>query len=280
MADITQRDVMLLFTMALAIVSMSFVFPSLGLADESVDANDIPEFAIDTSRFDFTSEFPDAPGSPSTGELAWVEEREDQLNQVWLRGDTSGGVEMVLLAPTAEDDPVEVLINEWNSSSAVEDTDTFTFNESDLDEEQVFVDEELGFRLRLEPLTIDRDAGEYVVRYEVIAQQVDAGWLEGVPVIGGVVEGTQATAATLVWFAEVAVWAVTYLFELIANAAGIAADVTTYLVGLLTWMSTTYAAVVASAGSWVAVFVALPGIIFSTVLGKLIIIGIGLLPTT
>jgi len=279
MADITQRDVMLLFTMALAIVSMSFVFPSLGLADESVDANDIPEFSINESRFQFGGSFPTAPGSPSTGELSWINGSNDQLNQVWLRGDTSGGVEMALLPPSSSTDPVQVIINEWSSGS-VTYSERFNFTQSDVGNETVFVNESLGYRLTLEPMTIDRDAGDYVIRYEIIAQQVDAGWLEGVPVLGTAVKGAQATAATLAWFVDIAVWAITYLFEIIANTAGVAADVTVYLVGLMAWLSTTYTSIVAAAGSWAAVFLALPGIIFSAVLAKLIIIGIGLLPTT
>ena len=278
--DITQRDVMLLFTMGLAVVAMSFIFPSLGIGGEQVQENEIPELDVNASQFDFTGERPPPPGAPNTGDLEWRADRDEQLNQVWLRGDTSGGVEMALLPPSSESDPVQVVINEWNSSGAVADTDTFNFTESDVGNTSVFVDEELGYRITLEPLTIDRDAGDYTIRYEVLAQTTDAGWLSGVPVVGAAVEGAQATAATLGWFVELSVWALTYVFELLANAVAIGSTVAIYFVSLITWLLTTYTSIVASAPGWVSVFVALPGILLGAVLGKIVIIAAGLLPTT
>lgn len=278
--DITQRDVMLLFTMGLAVVSMSFVFPALGLADDSVSQNEIPEFSVNESRFDFAGEAPPAPGSPRTDELSYDESRSEQFNQVWLNGDTSGGVEVALLPPTGNtstSDPLQIIINEWSSGSV---TYSERLNFTAEEQSEIFVNESLGYEMEFTALSINDSAGYYEVRYDIRAQVVNSGWLSNVPVLGSAVEAGQATAATLGWFIEIAIWAVSWVFQLIGNAAAIAADVAIYLVGLMAWLTTTYTAIVASASSWVAVFVALPGILLSAVLAKLVIIGVGLLPTT
>jgi hypothetical protein len=277
--DITQRDVMLLFTMGLAVVAMSFIFPSLGIGGDQVTENEIPELDVNASQFDFTGERPPPPGAPNTGDLEWRDDRDEQLNQVWLRGDTSGGVEMALLPPSGPNDSVQVTINEWSSGSVVYD-ERLNFSQSDVGNTSVYYNQSLGYRMTFEPLLIDRDAGDYTIRYEVLAQVTDAGWLSGVPVIGAAVEGAQATAATLGWFVELAVWALTYVFELLANAVVLASTVAVYFVSLITWLLTTYTSIVASAPGWVSVFVALPGILLGAVLGKIVIIAAGLLPTT
>lgn len=278
--DITQRDVMLLLTMGVAVVSMSLVFPSLGLADETVSENDIPEFSINESRFQFAGEAPPAPGSPRTDELSYDESRDEQFNQVWLRGDTSGGVEVALLPPTGDttsSDPLQIVINEWSSGSV---TYSERLNFTSEGQQEVFVNESIGYEMTFTALNVSDSAGYYEVRYNIRAQVVDSGWLSGVPVLGTAVEAGQATVAVLGWLIEILIWSIQWLFQLIGNAAAIAADVGIYLVRLITWLATTYAAIVASAGSWVSVFVALPGILLSAVLAKLVIIGVGLLPTT
>jgi len=279
--NISQRDVMLLLTMGLAVVSMSFVFPALGLADESVSENEIPEFNVEPDRFEFAGEAPPAPGSPRTDELTWDDSRDDQFNQVWLEGDTTGGVEVALLPPdgdnATESDPLQITINEWDSGS-VSYTERLNFTSEG--QERVLINESLGYEMTFESLTVDGDAGVYEVRYDIRSQVVDSGWLSNVPVLGSAVEAGQATAATLGWFIEIAIWAIQWIFQLIGNAVAVGADVGVYLVTLITWLATTYASIVASANSWVAVFVALPGILLSAVLAKLVIIAVGLLPTT
>lgn len=276
MPDITQQDVMLLLTMGLAVVSMSFVFPALGLADESVDANEIPEFTVDTARFDFAGDFPEAPGNPASGDLSYIEGRDEQLNQVWLRGDISSGEEMALIPP-AGGNPTQIVITEWDSQS-IQNTHRLNFTQEG--QTSIFVNETVGYRIQFEALTLDDDAGEWEVRYEVLAQDTDSGWLSNVPILGGAVQLASGTAAVLGWFAEIIVWAFAFLFDLIANAVGLGGDVATYLITLIAWLTTTYTGIVASADAWVAVFVALPGILLSAVLAKFVIVGASLLPTT
>lgn len=275
--NITQRDVQVIVVMSLAVISMSFIFPALGIGGEEVQDNDIPSLEMNSSRFDISGDIPAAPGSPNTGELVWKDSRDDQLNQVWLRGDTSGGVEMALLPPINGTRPLQVTISEWDSGNVVYNE---RINFTDTGQEEIFVNESLGYEMTFESLEVNDTAGDYTIRYEVVAQVVDSGWLSGVPVLGGAVEATQATAATLGWFIELAMWAITYVFDLIANAVGLTADVGIYLVSLINWLITSYTGIIASTAGWVSVFVALPGILLGTVLAKVVAVGIALLPTT
>lgn len=275
---ITQRDVMLLLTMALAIVSMSFVFPALGLGGDQVQSNEIPEFDIDEDRFDLAGDFPEVPGSPSSGDLVWEDGRDDQLNRDYIRGDTSGGLEIFVDpdAPTGYN--ASVTLNEWDSGNVIYTVD-FLFSE--VGDEHVYVNQSMGIEMTMEATEISDDRD--VVRYTVESRTDGSGgggWLENVPLIGGAVEVASATGAVLGWFVEVFVWAALFLFDLIANTVAIGGEVAVYLVSLLAWMSTTYTGIVSAAQGWASVFVALPGVIFGTVLAKFVIIAVGLLPTT
>lgn len=275
---ITQRDVMLLFTMGLAVVSMSLVFPAMGLSDESVSSSDIPELSIDDSTFDLTGEVPEAPGGPGGGNLSWIDGREDQLNQAWPRGSTSGGIEIGLLTPNV-DQPAHIFIAEWDSGQLVgEDQHNF----SSEGETWIMINESMGIEAQFEVTLYNESAGNYAVEYDVLSLQQSGGggWFSNLPVIGGAIDGVQSVATVLGWFVEMFAWASLYIIELIANAIAVAGTVGFYFVELITWLATTYSSIVAGANSWVSIFVALPGILLSVVLGKFVIIGIQLLPTT
>lgn len=274
--NITKFDITIIACMSLSVVAMSFVFPALGLADTQTSENEIPELQMNSSQFDFAGDFPAAPGSPSEVDLKYTESQSLNPNQVWLEGDTSGGVEVVLLPPGAGD-PTQILINDWNAGNASE---VVRINFTAAGETEYYTNESLGYELRFESLTIDETAGEYVVRMTIQSQVVDSGWLSNVPVLGSAVEAGQATAAVVGWFVEILVWAFVFVFELIANALGAVSSVMIYLISLLTWLSTTYAAVVTAAPSWTKLFVSIPAILLTYSLSKVIIIGVKMLPYT
>lgn len=275
--DISQRDVMLLFTMGLAVVSMSFVFPALGLSGSNVAESDIPELDVNQSQFDFSGDFPTAPGSPRSEELTYDTSASDNFNQIWLEGDTSGGVEVVLLPPSGGD-PAHTRINDWDSGSVAGFTE---FDFSSNGSTAIYDNDTTGYQIEFEALRIDDTAGYYEVRMTVRSDlQGSGGWLSNVPVLGSAIDVGVATAATLGWFVEIAIWAVVALFDVLLNAGTVAINVIIYFVTLMTWLTTTYTSIVAAAGSWVSVFVALPGIMLGAVLAKLVIIGLGMLPRT
>lgn len=280
MAEITRRDIMLLLVMALAIVSMSLVFPSLGLTTEdSVSASEIPEFSLQENRFDIAGDFPNNPGTPTSGTLTYDPQSDYNNNQIWLSGGTDGGGYELVLLPNGTG--ADVRINEWNSTSFVDEQHVVVSESSPtgvVSNDQWTVTAEITDEFNG---TTNTSTGYYQVSYEVVEQPGDGGAIgERIPIVGSLFSAANGLAGMVGWIGSIIYWFIQTTFEVILNVTGMLYDVTSYFIGLLTWMSTTYGAVVTSASGWVSVFVALPGIIFSAVLGKLVIIGIGLLPTT
>lgn len=276
--NISQRDVMLLLTMSLAVVSISFVFPALGLGGESVQENELPQFDIETDRFDVAGDFPASPGTPSSGTLIYDSEESVNQNQVWLTGGTDGGgYELVLLPNGTEAD---IRINEWNGSAFEGYNQTIVGpNDSTgtVERDAWGITVETTERFDGDE---DTSAGYYEVEYEIIDEPGDGGSLgERIPIVGSIISGTNALAGMVGWIGSIIYWAVQVFFEGILNITGIGYDISSYFIGLFSWLSSTYFGIVSSAGaSWVSVFVALPGILLSVMLGKFAIIGVRLIP--
>lgn len=264
-------DVMILLVMTIAIVSISFTMPALGLGGDSVNETEIPEYSIDPNRFDIAGEFPRNPGTPSSG-VMWFNNStpaEFSENQIWLDGDTSnGGTEMVII-----DSGGEFIVNEWSSGTATPTTYNLT------NEGQRFVYDQNDYEVAFE--VTEYTAGEYYeVEFNVRDQPSGVGWIGRVPVVGGLFSGGEALAQTLAWIGSIAWWAVTVAWELTVNAINVLAGSTAFVFETATWLITTYTGIVSAAESWAAVFVAIPGLLLTIELGKLAWIGISLLPTT
>jgi hypothetical protein len=275
MPQITQRDVFLLLTMSLAIVSMSFVFPALGVtSSSSVNATEIPEFNVSEGRFAFAGESPDKPGTPTSGTMFLNTSAVSfSDNVVWLEGSTSGGYEMVLLDNGAD---AEIRINEWNSSGLVGYS---SVNVSAGGRGTVSRD---GYELAIEATdSFNSSDGYYEVEWEVREQPAAGGAFIGrIPVVGGLFETADALAGIVGWIGAVIYWIGLSFVEFVLNAGVALFEITTYLFGMMVWLSTTYTAIVSASSSWAAVFLALPGVIFSAVAAKFVAVGISLLPTT
>lgn len=271
--NIGRADVMLLLVMSLSIVSMSFVFPALGLTNESVDQNDIPEFNITSDRFDLAGDIPTAP-APDKG-VAWIDTTEGVAwsdNNIWLDGNfDSGGTQLLLT------DQEKVVLNQYNSSSQVVDTDSVQLNSTT---NRSILDVQNGYEVRIEK-TDQYNSSYYEVSYEVTDQpNVGGSFVDRIPVVGGLFEAADSVAAVVAWLTSVVLWFLLWFVDLSANLIGILFDVVRYLFGMASWLATTYGGIISSANSWAGVFVALPGIIFSMILAKFVVIGIKLLPTT
>lgn len=267
---ITQRDVMMLFTMGLAVVSMSFVFPALGLGGENIQENEIPELSISENRFDFAGTAPSPPDGASRGQLSWYDNRSDQLNQVYPDGDTQNGIEVGLLPPNSNR-PLQISNARWESGSlAGQEKINLSSGET-----AIYSNETLGLEATFEVTHYnDTDPREFVVQYKIrsVEDVGGSGWTFGI--------GLGDTAAGVGWLADIIIWFALFMVDVMLNAIVVAGEVGFYFVNLLTWLTTTYTSIVAAANSWASVFVALPGILLSVVLGKFVIVGISLLPTT
>jgi hypothetical protein len=265
-------DAIMLLTMSLAVISMSFVFPAIGLTSSgSVTENQIPEFNVETDRFDIAGEFPDPPRSGTTGNLEFDSSKQAALsnNRIWLEGGTSGGYEMFLSEETSNNSSVaEVRINEWDSGN-VTANDSITLNSSG--DIQGLVVGEYGVSLTAETVS----PPIYEVSYEVTSRPDDS---EGL--VGSIFNVGSATAQTLYWFGQILFWALTSIVEVTINAINGLAGVTSYLLGLVSFLTVTYTSIVTGSAGFASVFVAIPGIVLSIILGKIVVIGITLLPTT
>lgn len=267
--------------MSLAVISMSFVFPALGLVDSGTSESEIPQFSMNQNRFDIAGDFPESSGTPTTGELWWngTEGGSFSDNQIWLEGDTSNGVELVL-DPNhniAEDSKVE--ISEW-SDGTVTNGENFTFNGTGKKAHL----SDFNYSLRFHVVEYRNDSNgdlHTTVDYEISEQpNTDGGWIGRLPIIGTAYSATETLGATVAWLGSILFWFFGTLFEVTLNVAGMLYDATSYLIATASWLIDTYSSVITGAKSWASVFVAIPGIILSLVLTKIAVIGISLLPTT
>ncbi len=69
--NITKFDMFILMFTSIAVITMSFTFPALGLTGETQNESDIPEFNISKGAADFAREEPEYPGAPSQGTLRY-----------------------------------------------------------------------------------------------------------------------------------------------------------------------------------------------------------------
>lgn len=265
--NIGKFDLMVLVVMGLAVVSMSFVFPALGLSGVDTDEDDIPSLDIADDRFDLVGDSPRRPSSPTEGILYYdtTEDATFSENSIWLEGDSTNGVQLTLLQNVSDPSQADVLLTEWNSSGVAEQ-DRVYITENDSQGMLTAA----GYEIAVE--TTQRHDPPDLLEVEWRVDEDPRG--EGpFSFIGDMVN-------VLAWGITWIIWFITNTVEGGLNAVGMVVDVMTYLISLLGWLISTYGTIVASAPSWVAVFVALPGIILSAVLAKMVIIGVGLLPST
>lgn len=268
-----KTDFILLLTMTLAVVSMSFMFPALGLTDSSDTANasDIPQFNLTSDRFNLAGGFPEAPGTPTQGTLWYVstDPAATSDNRIWVEGDTSDGVEMFLTNDSVGTGKVQV--NTWDSGSVTSSTNK-TFS-STKDTFTLVSSEGFGFRYEVEEL--DTNESYYETSYQITQRPRDTGGF-----VSSLIGTAGDTAQTLVWFGTIFFWASTFIVELGLNALGLIFDVISFFILLLAWLTSTYTSVVSAATGFASVFVAIPGMILSIVLAKVVFITVNLLPTT
>jgi len=272
-------DVMILVTMSLAIISMSFVFPALGLTDATnADENDIPELDIQSDRFDLVGDLPERPRSTDSGVLIY---RADGFDNRDIDLYVDGGNLIVGTSAFAENNsntpPIRVFLNEFSSSSGLAiDSANTTLNETG-EMAELTVDNETEYTVRYELIEL-RNEGTQEFEAQVEFQVIESPGSDGF--LGTIFGAADALASTLAWIGTVFYWFSISLFEIAGNALGSIFDVSSYFISLIAWLTTTYTGIIGSAGGFTTVFVSIPGILLAAILGKIVIIGIGLLPTT
>lgn len=272
-------DAIMLLTMLLAVVSMSFVFPAIGLTDEdSVSENEIPELDIQSDRFDIAGELPDRPRSTDSGVITY---RADGYDNRDIDLYVDGGNLIVGTSIFSDDSgnttPINVFLNEYDTDSGLEiDSDNTTLNETG-DMAELTVENETEYTVRYELIELTNegtDDFEAQVRFEVIESPGGDGFL------GTIFGAADTLASTVAWIGTVFYWFSISLFEIAGNALGGIFDVSSYLISLVAFMVSSYTDILSGSQGFASVFVAIPGVILGIMLAKIVVIGVKLLPTT
>lgn len=262
-------DMMIFVTMSIAIISMSFVFPALGLSGQEQNESDIPEFNMSADRFDFAGEFPEDPGQPSNGFLKYdMSLGSDSDNQVWLNGDTSDGTDVTIISDeNPPEQNITVTVNNWENNSLSGD-DTYDLNE--VGDKRLHENNSYEILFTYQRVENRNQSDERaIVEYQVRSQPSDTSWYDRIPVVGAVFGAGDHLAAILGWIGSVIYWTFGTMWSTILNLLGIAVDIVVYVFSMIYWLTSTYGDVVTSAESFASVFLAVPGILLGLELGKI-----------
>lgn len=275
--NFTETDIKILVAMTLAVLAMSITFPTLGLAGEEAEANDIPEFNTTKNAYDFAGQFPDRPGGPSRGQLIYQDDVsvEQDNRQEWLYGDTSDGHELVLLMNGTKDAPAaDVHSNNWTDGN-VDKTRFELTNTGDAN-----TIEHNGYKIQYDYRRIENKNESDVtlhVQYTIEQQPSEQTWYQRIPVLGGVVDTTDQLVPMLGWIGSVIYWYFSWVMTLAANMFTQFFEVITFVIDLLHWLYSTYFGIVDAAPGWASLFVMVPGVLMFLEFAKGVMIAVDLI---
>jgi len=279
--EITSNDMMVFFSMSLAIVLLSLAAPPMNLTtDASQQAADIPEFNTTVDRFDFSTSFGDEPNGPARGELEFYDNGTKGgygVNQLWLYGDTDNGTEIFLANDSSNARPEpNVTVNDWDSGSVVTkdektiqnvgDTATITQGENKIEFELV--------------KNVSGPDSYLEAEYQIIQQERGKTWIDRIPVVGGIFSAQKQFEAVVAWIGAILLYLVTSAVELWLETVLVLVDMTGFLFGMFHWIFSTYTGIISAASGWAAAIVTVPVLLLSAELAKMVAVAISLLPTT
>lgn len=270
--NFSRFDVTIIVVMSLAVISMSFVFPPLGLTGDNADENNIPEFNTTASEYEFSQAFPRSPGTDTSGELQWYE-RESQAvdnQQVFLTGDPSDGFALAVTnAGNTSDPQPKVFLENWTSGSGVsEDSYTFTNNSS------VGVLSSSNGEWSVGVFWVDTaNKGTKDLRLYV-EFQVSEHPGQSSNIIAQIYNGLEGVVA---YIGNVVYWLVAMFSSLVLQVLVLLFDVLVYAFGMFHWLLSGYWALVDGATGFASVFVVIPGILLFAEFAKLAFLGVDLL---
>jgi len=276
--EITSNDMMVFFSMSLAIVLLSLAAPPMNLTTDSAEnATDIPEFNVTQDRFDFASDFPENPGGPSIGTLEWYDNGTESgygVNQLWLNGDTSSGTEVFLAndSSTARPEP-NITVNQWDGGNVVGKDEVTIQNVGD-----TATIDNASYKIEFE--LIKNETGYLKSEHRIEEQPADSAWYKRIPVIAGIISVNEQVAAVTAWIASILLFVVTSAVELWLEAVFLIYSITGFLFGMFHWLFSTYTGIISAANGWASVIVTVPVLLLSAELAKMVAVAISLLPTT
>jgi hypothetical protein len=266
--DITERDMTILIATTTGVILMTILFPSLGLAGDQAQSSEVPRFDVDTDAFDFAGDFPTRPSSPSGGVLVYPDDHDH-----WITGGTNDGEFIYLINDNNDTDPVWfVEVQDWDNDAVTNEVNTTLDGEGDSD-----TLEEADWEISVELDRVYEDNNETVAEliYDIENDPTseDTAWYSGVPIIGDTAEGLQWVTRTLVFLGNIFLWGILTFVEVIWNVSFALVQVTTYVIDLLSFLTSTYAEIATSpSASWAQVILAIPSVIMMAVWAKVVLV--------
>lgn len=281
--DITERDMTILIATTTGVILMTILFPSLGLAGDEAKSSEVPEFDVDTNAFDFAGDFPTRPAGPDGGTLVWIDSgnRDNPTagagsdNDHWITGGTNDGEFIYLVNDNNVSEPVwQVGVQDWDNDNV---TNEVTANLTEAGDAALITEGDWQIRVELDRLyNINESPGQTAeVTYEIEedATTEDSAWYSGVPIIGDTAEGLQWISRLLVYIGSIFQWYVLTLVEVVWNVSFALVQVTTFIIDLLSFLTTTYAEIATSpTASWAQVILAIPSVIMMAVWAKVVLV--------
>lgn len=274
--NISSTDIALIFASALAIILLSFLVPAMGLADASNETAeaDIPEFNISANQFNLSGDFPKSPGTPSTGTLTYNDQKVGNGdNKIMVNGSLSqqnNGNELIAFNISGKS---QVRINLWKND-VVEGRDKYNVSAGG----DTFVHQNNSYRIEFNTTEYDTTVpGDplYTVKYEITQQPDGQGFLQRIPVVGGIVSVSKALASVVAYIGSVLFFVGASFVEALLNFGSVAFQTISFFTSLLAFMLSTYnSLLVNTSASWATVLVSVPGILFALEFTKLAAVSI------
>lgn len=266
--NFTGRDFGILMAMSIVIISMTFAFPALGLSGSKTTESDIPQFNLTKDRFNFTDEFPENPGTPAKGTLWFDLSLEgDSENSIWLHGDTSDGVQMVLRDNNTDNTTARVALYNWSGGSTT-GSDIYNLeNVGDIANHNNFSYEVKLEYTKLE--NVNKSDQTLYVEYTIERTPADTKWYSRIPLVGGLMSAGDNLAGMVGWIGSILYYFVATFIATLLNLIFIVIDVFVFIATFFHWLLSGYFGVVNSAGGFATVVTLIPGIILFLEFSKL-----------
>jgi len=282
--EITSNDIMIFFSMSLAIVLLSLAAPPMNLTDDSAQqASDIPEFNVSQDLFNFSGEFPENPGAPSSGELEHYDNGSKSgygVQQTWLHGDTGSGNKLFIYNGSGGGGPEpNVTMRQWESAPTARVVGKDTVTIQNVGATKTISNDSYTIKFTLTHNVTGNDSYQRMT-YQIEEQPEDVTFLGRVPIVGSLVSGTSQLAGMVGWIGAILWWFLTTTTEVILQSVLALAKMAYGVFGMMFWIASTYTAIISSATGWAKVIVSVPVVMLSLEIAKVHAVVISLLPTT
>jgi hypothetical protein len=278
--NISKFDIAVLFSTSLCVILLSLSAPAMGLTSaNATNASDVPRFNANASDFDIVGDFPDTPGTPSSGRLVFNTNGPggDGINNVWLQGeDTSGGTQIVTgNAGNASDPEPDITITEWQNGNVYHQENYIL---TQVGETAQYQNDSWNIVVEFDAFeTGTADGTKIYTAYEVNQSPNDDGLLSGIPIVGDIAD---LVAGGVFFVGEVIFWIGATIFEVTVTLILAIVNFVTFGIDIIGWLTGTYFSVASNAPGFAGVIVMVPAIMLFAELAKIIAVVISLLPTT